>query len=84
MVEFGTKSESPSAGCFSSSHVVAPSRQCERLKHAIPEGFICAVVLSMYEKEKTQKGTQLNSLDMALFLYYLIMTKGSRPRINMQ
>lgn len=38
----------------------------------------------MFETEKTQKGAQLNSLDMALFLQYLIMTKGSKPRVNMQ
>lgn len=68
MVVFGAKSESPSAGCLSFSHVFAPSPQCERLKHAIPAGFICAVVLYMYEIEKTQKGAQLNWLDMALFL----------------
>ena len=68
MVEFGAKSESPSAGSLSCSHVFALSPQCERLKHAIPEGFICAVVLSTFETEKIQKGAQLNSLDMALFL----------------
>ena len=55
MVEFGAKSESPSAGCFRSCpHVFAPSPQCERLKHAIPAGFICSVVLSMYETEDSK------------------------------
>ena len=68
MVEFGAKSESPSAGSFHVHMSLLRPHNVNAWNYAIPAGFICAVVLSTFETEKTQKGTQLNSLDMALFL----------------